>query len=75
MGTTTMTIDMNQGVDEQGRKFGYVHGDDGGFFFTWMPTLEATLASVDEDDVDGDGGLDESEVVEFLRGKIAGKFE
>lgn len=69
-----MTIDMNQGRDEQNRKFGYVHGEGGGFFFTWMPTLEETLASVDEDGVDGDGGLSESEVVEFLREKLASKF-
>jgi hypothetical protein len=69
-----MTIDMYQGRDEQDRKFGYVCGDEGGFFFTWMPTLEETLASVEEDEMDGDGGLDEADVVEFLRGKIAKKF-
>lgn len=70
-----MTIDMNQGRDDMNRKFGYAHGEDGGFFFTWMPTLEETLASVEEDEVDGDGGLDRDEVVEFLKTKIASKFD
>ena len=70
----SVSLDMNQGRDEQDRSFGYVCGDDGGFFFTWMPTLEATLASVEEDEQDGDGGLTKAGVVEFLRGKLAGKF-
>ena len=70
-----MTIDMNQGLDAQGRKFGYVCGDEGGYFFTWLPTLEETLASVEVDEVDGDGDLGESEVADFLRTKISHKFE
>lgn len=64
---TRHQVDLVQGEDERGRKFGYVRGDDGGFFFTWMPTLDATLDSVEEDEVDGDGALVESEVVDFLR--------
>lgn len=60
-------VELYQGIDSQERDFGYVHGDDGGFFFTWMPTLDETLASVEEDEVDGDGDLSESEVVAFLR--------
>jgi hypothetical protein len=64
---TKSQVDLVQGDDEQGRKFGYVCGDDGGFFFTWGDTLDATLASVEEDEVDGDGGLDAGEVVGFLR--------
>lgn len=63
---TKNQVDLVQGEDEQGRKFGYVAGDDGGFFFTWMGNLSATIASVEEDDVDGDGGLDESDVAAFL---------
>jgi hypothetical protein len=59
-------VDLCQGQDEQDRDFGYVAGDEGGFFFTWMPTLEATLDSIDEDEQDGDGDLDESEVRDFL---------
>lgn len=61
------SVDLNQGQDEQGRTFGYVAGDEGGYFFTWMPTLQETLASVEVDEVDGDGELDEAEVVDFLR--------
>lgn len=30
----TMTIEMKQGITEDGRDFGYVCGDDGGWFFT-----------------------------------------
>ena len=63
-------VDLNQGETADGATFGYVHGEDGGFFFTWRDTLDATLASVEVDEVDGDGGLDESEVVEFLRGHL-----
>lgn len=71
--TTSITksqVDLVQGETPVGgveRKFGYVCGDDGGFFFTWMPTLEATLESVEKDEQDGDGELDAGEVVEFLR--------
>jgi hypothetical protein len=60
-------VDLYQGDDDRGRSFGYVAGEDGGFFFTWGDTLDATLSSVEEDEVDGDGGLDHSDVVEFLR--------
>mgnify|MGYP000732833911 CR=1 FL=1 len=63
----TYHTDLNQGTDAQGRTFGYVHGDDGGFFFTWMPTLDETVDSVEVDEVDGDGDLTESEVREWLR--------
>lgn len=72
---TQIKIDMNQGRDEQDRKFGYAHGDEGGFFFTWMPTLAETLATIEEDEVDGDGGLTIEEATEAIRAKIAGKFE
>lgn len=68
-----MTLDRNQGIDEQGRNFGYVCGDEGGYFFTHMDSLEATIASLDEDKMDGDGGLDIAEVEEFLREKLAAK--
>lgn len=66
MAITQHQVDLCQGQDAQDRNFGYVAGDDGGFFFTWMDTLEETLDSIDEDDQDGDGGLNESEVREFL---------
>ena len=66
MTMTANNVDMCQGQDEQGRDFGYVAGDDGGYFFTWMPTLSETLDSIEEDEQDGSGGLDEYEVREFL---------
>lgn len=56
-----------QGVDRNGREFGYVSGEGGGLFFTWMPTLEETLDSMEQDEVDGDGGLDFLQVEEMLR--------
>jgi hypothetical protein len=64
---TKHQIDLVQGETEGGATFGYVAGEGGGFFFTWRGSLDATLASVEEDDVDGDGGLDKAEVVDFLR--------
>lgn len=73
--TVKMTLDRYQGVTDNDRKFGYVMGNEGGYFFTWFDTLQETLESVDEDDQDGDGGLRRSDVVEFLRGKISSKFD
>jgi hypothetical protein len=67
---TKSQVDLMQGETEDGAKFGYVSGDDGGFFFTWRDTPEATLDSVETDEVDGDGGLGQSEVIEFLRGYL-----
>ena len=63
---TKSQVDLCQGQDSKDRDFGYVEGDEGGYFFTWMPTLEATLDSIEEDEQDGDGDLDESEVRDFL---------
>lgn len=65
-----MQLDRYQGDGHSGRKFGYVHGDDGGYFFSHHDTLEATLDSLEEDSVDGDGGLDIGDVREFLREKL-----
>ncbi len=59
-------VDLHQGDDHKFRPFGYVAGDKGGFFFTWLPTLDDTLESVEEDPQDGSGGLDEGAVREFL---------
>lgn len=75
---TKSQVDLWQGETEihgpsvkcGGRAFGYAHGDDGGYFFTWMDTLDATLASVEEDEVDGNGGLDQNAVAKFLRGYL-----
>lgn len=67
MTITPGNVELVQGVDENGRDFGYVDGDDGGgFFFTWHDTLDQTLQSIDIDAVDGPGGLDESDVYSFL---------
>lgn len=66
---TTLTagdVALVQGQTEGDRDFGYVFGQDGGMFFTWMPTLEETLESVEEDEQDGDGELDADEVRDFL---------
>lgn len=68
--TANMHVDLNQGIGKDGATFGYVAGDEGGYFFTWRETLEATLATVEVDEVDGDGGLDEAEVVAHLRSKL-----
>ena len=68
-----MTLDRYQGDDAQGRKFGYVCGDDGGYFFTHLGTLDATIDSLDVDDVDGDGGLSLADVEQFLRERLTRK--
>lgn len=70
MAITKAQVELVQGINESDEAFGYVAGNDGGFFFDWKSTLEATLASVDEDDQDGAGGLKRSSVVKFLRGYL-----
>lgn len=69
-----MKLDKKQGTTEDGRYFGYIHGDNGGFFFTHMDTLEATMDSLEVDAVDGDGGLDIDSVRAFLASRIASDF-
>lgn len=69
-----MILDLQQGIDKRGNKFGYVAGDGGGYFFTWHKTLSQTVASLEEDEVDGSGGLDEDDVAEFLRRSISSRF-
>lgn len=67
--TTTITagdVALVQGRTEDDREFGYVFGQDGGMFFTWMPTLGETLDSIEEDELDGDGELDANLVRQFL---------
>ena len=66
MTITKNQVDLCQGQTENDRDFGYVDGDEGGYFFTWHDTLADTLASVEIDEQDGDGDLDESEVITFL---------
>ena len=60
-------VDLSQGEYDDGSEFGFVAGDDGGFFFDHLSTLDETVASVEACEVDGDGGLDDAEVREFLR--------
>jgi hypothetical protein len=63
---TKANVTLVQGTDHDDLEFGYVDGEGGGMFFTWMPTLAETLDSVEVDTVDGDGGLDRHEVRELL---------
>lgn len=70
---TKAHVSLDQGTNDDDRKFGYVCGDEGGFFFTHMPTLQETLDSIEVDEVDGDGGLDRDEVAEFLATYLPGK--
>ena len=62
---TRNQIDLNQGITDD-RQFGYVADDEGGFFFTWLDSLDDTLNSVEVDQQDGAGGLDDVDVREFL---------
>lgn len=63
---TKNQVSLNQGEDINDRTFGYVAGDGGGFFFTWMDTLEGTLDSIESDGECGSGGLRKSDVRDFL---------
>lgn len=63
---TKSQVSLDQGEDHKDRTFGYVSGTDGGFFFTWMDTLEETLDSLESDGECGDGGLRKRDVREFL---------
>ena len=68
-----LKIDLDQGDDDKGRTFGYVHTgleDDGGYFFCWLPTLDETVDSLDADDVDPPTFPIET-AAEFLRNTIA----
>lgn len=65
-------VDLCQGQDEQDRDFGYVAGDEGGYFFAWMPTLDETLDSIEVDAVDGSGDLDVDDVRSFLADYLPG---
>ena len=64
-----MTLCELQGETEHGEAFGYVAGDEGGWFFVWGDSLTDTLNSLTEDE-DGDGGLSADEVVEFLTARL-----
>jgi len=61
-----MQVDLNQGTTEEDNVFGYVAGNDGGFFFTWLSSIEDTVDSVEEDGIDGPGGLESGDVKMFL---------
>lgn len=64
-----LKIDALQGTDDEGRDFGFVYQEEGegGFFFTWKPSVYTTLATLEPCQVTGDGGLDEDEVRAFLK--------
>lgn len=45
--------DKVQGTTAGDREFGYCGIDDrGGQFFTWMPTLQETIESIEDDEID-----------------------
>lgn len=74
-----ITIDRHQGrtnqtPDGEERRFGYICGDDGGWFFTWMDTLEETLDTIEIDEIDGDGGISYWQAMEFLEEAIEDDF-
>lgn len=68
-----MTLDRFQDFDEKGRAFGYIAGDDGGWFFTHMDTLDDTLYSLEEDEVDGNGGITPDEAYQFLLERLTAR--
>ena len=71
-----LKIDIDQGEDDNGRTFGYVRTDredDGGYFFTWLPTIEETLGSLDAGELPPPTFPVEL-AAEFLRVAIASHF-
>lgn len=60
-----VTIDEFQGYTEDGIKFGYLAGDDGGWFFKWYDTDEEILDSLEVDEA-GDGGVSYDEAYDAL---------
>ena len=64
-----MYIDKYQGIDEQNRNYGYIGQDDGGYFFTWLDTLEETLDSLDPNIIDPPE-FDIDDARDFLMKKI-----
>lgn len=71
--TTRYTFDLKQGENDDGSDYGYIGDGDGGYFFTWKPTLEATLATLEADEVD-EPDFSEDDAREALSAKIAGRF-
>lgn len=71
-----MKIDYQQGFDDNGFAFGFVYDEvgHGGWFFTYKKTLYSTLKTLEPCSVEGDGGLDEDQVREFLREKLRRAF-
>ena len=54
-GMANVRVDAYQVIDPEGRRGGYVYGVGdwaGGFWFTWLPTTEETVASLRADAVD-----------------------
>jgi len=46
-------FDASQGKDKDDRTYGYGGIEDrGGYFFTWLPTLQETLDSIEADEID-----------------------
>jgi len=69
----TMSVQRYQGTNDDGSKFGYIVAGDGGYFFTWMPTMAETLDSIEADEVDAPS-FDAAEAREVLAAAIAGDF-
>jgi len=69
-----ITVDKFQGYTSDGGRFGYVAGDEGGWFFEYRETLDETLETLVVDTIDGDGGVDYTSAKAALRAAIAQEF-
>lgn len=47
-----MTLDKRSATTEQGTPVGYVSVGHGGYFFVWHSTMDATVATIEEDSQD-----------------------
>ena len=64
-------FDRYQGRDADGQRFGYIGSDDhGGYYFTWMGTLEETLDSIEADEVIKPSFDWDNEARDYLKSEI-----
>jgi hypothetical protein len=80
IGKGSLRLDKYQGENDKGIKFGFVYRTDaqGGYFFDWLDTLEATLDSLEPgrltEDIPDSLEFSLKEARDFLEEQIADDF-
>lgn len=76
MSSKELLLDGDQLTTDDDRIVGFVYTsdeEDGGYFFTWMDTLDETLDSLRPDTL-GAPTFPESDAREFLKSQVASHF-